>query len=110
MKLTTKQKNDFIQSGVGFINMLLISAYKAFEKKALENGKENPLAPDDEVLGIMRHVACISIALEPLQKTFVKLNPDFKDIYAWMDSIAKQYEEIITALQKKEDDAAQSSH
>lgn len=92
VKFTTKQKNEFMVTGLNLAHIMLISAYKAFEKHAKDLKQ---VTINEEVVGIMRHVAFIAEAVQPVRETIINKSNEYADLYRWMDTMVKNYTELI---------------
>jgi hypothetical protein len=107
MNLTPEQKDKFIYNSARLCTSLLVGAYKAFEKHAMENGSGKNLNMDADMLSIVRHVVFISDAMDPIKEALVEANPDYRELYSWMDKIIEQWQIFNQTQATQEKDATQ---
>lgn len=113
MKLTTAQKNKFVDLGSKFTVWHLINLYHAFETRVKETPADKPLVLTDELLGISHNVVMVSTVLEGVREEFMKHQPEYKDLFSWMDIMVKEHKRIMAEMasnNKKDSDATQPKH
>lgn len=110
MNLTPEQKDKFIYNSMRFCTSLLVSAYKTFEKHALENGSGKNLNMDADMMRIVQHIVFVSDVIDPVKEALIEENPDYRELYSWMDKIVEQWQLFNQHQTTLEKDATQPKH